>query len=257
MLSALVDADIVPDMVIGTSIGAINGAMFAADPTRSGIDDLEQAWRDLASGSVLVPRWRDQFRNLVRLAPSLVSHVPLERWLDGHLPVKRFEDVAIDFECVAASIERASERWFSTGSLTPALLASSSIPGVFPPVEIDGEHFYDGGLVNSVPISRAVDRGASTIYVLQVGRVEQALTVPRRWYEAGLAALEISRRHRFATVRDNLPADIDVHLLPSGHVLAPNDRRQLNWSDFGDTDTLIDGARIAASSYLDEHELTG
>lgn len=250
MLAALVDAAIVPDMIVGTSIGAVNGAMFAADPTRSGIARLEQAWRDLAENSVLVPRKRDQLRNLVRLAPSLVSHAPFEHWLHDRLPVRRFEDVAIRFECVAASIERAAERWFRTGPLAPALMASASIPGLFPPVEIDGEHFYDGGLVNSVPVSRAVELGATTIYVLQVGRVEQPLTVPKRWYEAGIVALEISRRHRFATFNENLPGDVELHLLPSGHTLAPDDRRQLKWSDFTDSDELISGARLATAAHL-------
>ncbi|MGA9277825.1 patatin-like phospholipase family protein, partial [Ilumatobacter sp.] len=78
MLSALADAGIRPDLIVGTSIGAINGAMFAADPTPSGIERLEQAWRDLAKSSALVPRRRDQLRNLVRLAPSLVTHGAFE-----------------------------------------------------------------------------------------------------------------------------------------------------------------------------------
>lgn len=251
MLAALVDAEIAPDMIIGTSIGAVNGAMFAAEPTRTGIERLEAAWRDLAANSVLVPRKRDQFRNLVRLAPSLVGHAPFERWLEAQLPIDRFEDAVVPFECVAASIERAAEQWFDRGPLVPALLASASIPGVFPPVEIGGEHFYDGGLVNSIPISKAIERGARTIYVLQVGRVEQRLSVPKRWYEAGLVALEISRRHRFGTVRDDLPDDVDLHLLPSGHDLEPSDRRQLKWSDFSATDDLIGGARNATSRYLD------
>ncbi|MGA9276133.1 patatin-like phospholipase family protein, partial [Ilumatobacter sp.] len=178
-------------------------------------------------------------------------HGAFEHWLADQLPVRRFEDLTIPFECVAASIERASETWFSTGRLMPALLASSSIPGLFPPVEVDGEHFYDGGLVNSVPISRAIELGATTLYVLQVGRVEQRLRVPKRWYEAGVVAFEISRRHRFTTLNDQLPEGVISHLLPSGHTLEPDDRRQLNWSDFSDTDDLIENARRESAIYLD------
>jgi len=252
MLSALCEAGIAPDVIVGTSIGAVNGAMFAADPTPGGIDRLERAWRSLADSSVLVPRRRDQLRNLVRLAPSLVTHDAFEEWLGDQLPVRRFEDLAVRFECVAASIERASETWFDRGPLIPALLASSSIPAVFPPVEIDGEHFYDGGLVNSVPISRAIELGATTVYVLQVGRVEQSLSVPKRWYEAALVAFEISRRHRFATLNDQLPDGVTSHLLPSGNTLEPDDRRQLNWSDFGGTADLIDNAHRASATYLCE-----
>lgn len=252
MLDALVDADIRPDLIVGTSIGAVNGAMYATDPSPAGVERLAQAWRDLAADDVLVPRKRDQLRNVVRLAPSLISHEPLRRWLADHLAADRFADLAIRFECVAASIERASETWFSDGPLIPPLLASSAIPGIFPPVEIDGEHFYDGGLVNSVPINRAIELGAGTIYVLQVGRIEQRLEVPTRWYEAGLTALEISRRHRFATTSQQLPEGVTAHVLPSGHELRPDDRRQLQWSDFGSSDELIAGAREATRRYLDD-----
>ena len=79
----------------------------------------------------------------------------------------------------------------------PAVLASCAVPGLLPPVEIDGEHYFDGGLVHSIPVGRAVALGASTVYVLQVGRIESELTVPRRPWEVGLVAFEIARRHRF------------------------------------------------------------
>ncbi len=84
----------------------------------------------------------------------------------------------VEFQCVAASIERSAEQWFSSGSLVEPILASSSVPGLFPPVEIGGEHYIDGGIVNSIPVRRAFDLGATTIYVLQVGRIERKLTVP-------------------------------------------------------------------------------
>ena len=83
------------------------------------------------------------------------------------------------FECVAASIERAREHWFSTGDLIEPVLASCALPGVFPPVRIGDEHFFDGGLVNSVPLDRAVARGADTVWVLHVGRLEEELAAPR------------------------------------------------------------------------------
>ena len=103
------------------------------------------------------------------------------------------------FQCVAASIERAAEHWFSAGSLTDAVLASCAVPGLLPPVEVDGETYLDGGLVHSIPIGRAVALGARTLYVLQVGRIERPLAPPQRPWEVGLVAFEIARRHRFAT----------------------------------------------------------
>ena len=250
MLAALVDAQIAPDLIVGTSIGAVNGAIFGADPSAAGVERLEAAWSSLADSDVFTPRRRDQLRNLVRLAPSLMSSAPLEHWLAEHCAADSFDDLVVPFQCVAAPIERAAEVWFTSGSLRPALLASCSVPGLLPPTAIGDEHFYDGGLVNSVPISRAIECGATEIYILQVGRIEQRLSVPTRWFEAGLVAFEISRRHRFATVSDDVPSGVTVHLLPSGNVLRPSDRRQMKVTDFGDTANLIAGARRASTEYL-------
>ncbi|MFP5254151.1 MAG: patatin-like phospholipase family protein, partial [Actinomycetes bacterium] len=92
--------------------------------------------------------------------------------LADHLPVERIEDLAVPFQCVAASIERAAEHWFTEGSLSDAVMASCAVPGLLAPVRIGDEHYLDGGLVNSIPVSRAVELGAATVFVLQVGRVE-------------------------------------------------------------------------------------
>ena len=132
------------------------------------------------------------------------------------LPVQTFEDLVVPFECVAASIERAREHWFHTGDLIEPVLASCALPGVLPPVRIGDEHFYDGGLVNSIPLDRAVSRGADTIWVLHVGRLEEELAAPRFLWEVGFVAFEISRRHRFHGDLERVHADVTVHVLPSG-----------------------------------------
>lgn len=163
----------------------------------------------------------------------------------------RIEDLAVPFQCVAASIERSAEHWFDRGPLVDALLASSAIPALFPPVEIGGEHFYDGGLVNSVPLTRAVELGASRVFVLQVGRMESDLRPPRRLHEAALISFEIARRHRFTSTMANLPPGVEVHVLPSGNVLDFDDRRQLRWSELGDTDALVSAGYRASVEYLE------
>ena len=111
--------------------------------------------------------------------------------------MQRVEQLALPFQCVAASIERAAEHWFTEGVLSDVVLASCSVPGVLPPVAIGDEHFIDGGIVNSIPVARAVALGARTIYVLQVGRLERPLQPPRWPWEVGLVAFEVARRHRF------------------------------------------------------------
>jgi NTE family protein len=95
------------------------------------------------------------------------------------------------------------------------------VPGILPPVKIGDEHFIDGGIVNSIPVGRAVALGAKRIYVLQVGRLEQALRPPRWPWEVGLVAFEIARRHRFAHDLRSLPEDVELHVLPTGGSAAP------------------------------------
>jgi NTE family protein len=126
------------------------------------------------------------------------------------------------------------------------------VPGLFPPVEIDGEHFYDGGLVNSVPLDRAIQLGAEVIYVLQVGRIEAPLRPPERLHESALIAFEIARRHMFARALKAMPDDIELHLLPSGNPVAFDDRRQIKWKDTSNMVELVDGAYDATQKYLTE-----
>ena len=80
------------------------------------------------------------------------------------------------FQVCAASIERAAEHWFDSGPLVDAVVASAAVPGLLPPAKIGDEHFLDGGIVNSIPLGRAVQLGATRVFVLQVGRIERPLS---------------------------------------------------------------------------------
>jgi NTE family protein len=257
MLAALADAEIVPDLILGTSIGAINGAFFAADPTPPGAERLRELWSEanvsaLSSGALL-----RRAGTLARSGTHIESYSILRDRLSEHLPVQRVEDLIVRFQCVAASIERAAEHWFESGPLPDILLASCAVPGILPPVRIGQEHFIDGGIVNSIPVSRAVMLGARRIFVLQVGRVEQPLRPPRWPWEVGLVAFEVARRHRFANDLHSLPDDIELHVLPTGGTAAPayNDiagqlglRRPAR-----NVPRWIDAAHAASLRYLEEH----
>lgn len=257
MLQALDEASIRPDLVLGTSIGAFNGSVVADDPGPGGVRRLTDLWDEISGSGILRTRVIDQVKNAASLRPGLHSTRDLRLILEHvHGRGRRIEDLRIPFQCVAASIERAAEHWFTEGPLIDSILASSAIPALFPPIEIDGAHYYDGGLVNSVPVGRAVELGATTIYVLQVGRLESPLRPPERLYEAALISFEIARRHRFATDVRNLPDDVDFHLLPSGNPVEFTDRRQLRWRDTSGIAEMIDGAYKATSEYLSSLEST-
>ncbi len=249
MMRALSEAGIRPDLIVGTSVGAFNGAFLAADPSNA-VDLLAKAWSGGGAGSVFGGSFLSRMSTLVRSGTHLHSTHLLAEALDDYLPVQRIEDLEVPFHCVAAHIERAQARWFTRGPITPAVLASCAVPGILPPVRIGDEHFYDGGLVHSIPIGRAVREGARTIYVLQVGRVETPLTSPRRPWEVGLVAFEIARRYRFAEEMDELPEDVTVHVLPAGGTGQGTGLSQLRYRDASRVEANIERAYAASSAYL-------
>ena len=139
MLRALAESGMTPDLVVGTSIGAINGSFVAAEP-RDAAARLTRLW---CSEALQVAFSENLWERAVRLARSgthLHSIEPLAEMLAETLPVSDFADLAVPFQCVAASIERAAASWFADGPLLPAVLASCAVPGLLPPVEVGGEH---------------------------------------------------------------------------------------------------------------------
>lgn len=242
MARALLEAGVRPDLVCGTSVGAINGAAIAADPTPEGAQRLLEMWDALGDKGMVDGSLAGRFAGLVRRRTALHGAGPLRRLLRNRLPAQTFEDLAVPFECVAASIERAHEHWFHEGDLIEPVLASCALPGVFPPVRIDDEHFFDGGLVNSIPLDRAVARGADTVWVLHVGRVEEDLAPPRFLWEVAFVAFEISRRHRFFSDLERVGSEVTVHVLPTGLPQRPS----ATWSNLRYRDTR----RIAGRAEL-------
>jgi NTE family protein len=215
MLRALFEAGVRPDLVVGTSVGALNGALVAADPTPSAIDRLTGLWTSLSDSEVFSGGLLSRARTLARNGTHLHSSAPLRQLLTETLP-PAFEDLRVPFSCVAAEIERATAHWFEHGPLVDAVLASCAVPGLLPPVRIGEAHYLDGGLVHSIPVGRALGLGATTVYVLHVGRVEQPLHPPRRPWQVGLVAFEIARRHRFVEEMAAVPEGTRVVVLRSG-----------------------------------------
>ena len=162
MLRALAEAGIRPELVLGTSIGAINGAFVAADPSGAAAR-LSRMWQGEELRLAFSEKLWGRAVRLVRSGTHLHSFEPLRRLLAASLPGSDFADLKLPFQCVAAGIESASARWFSSGPLVPAVLASCAVPGLLPAVEVDGAHYFDGGLVDSIPVGRAAALGASTV----------------------------------------------------------------------------------------------
>ena len=132
----------------------------------------------------------------------------------GHAPAVGQAD-AVDLgaaDCAQVECEGGGS---DLDRIASAVAASCAVPGLFAPVEIDGAHYYDGGLVHSIPVGRAIALGATEIHVLQVGRVEQLLSAPTNPLDVGLVAFEIARRHRFVEEIAEVPDSVRLHVLPS------------------------------------------
>jgi NTE family protein len=249
MVRALLTHGVQPDLVVGTSVGAVNGAMLATDPSEVTVRRLTELWTTLSRSGVFADSVVSQVARLAAQRTHLHSTLPLRRMLEQHLPVACIEDLPVRFECVAANIERSVAHWFTAGPVIDAVVASCAVPGLFPPAKVGDEHFYDGGLVHSIPVGRAAQLGAQRIYVLQVGRIERALRPPRWPWEVGLIAFEIARRNRFVEEVAALRSDVQVHVLPSGEP----DTRSLNvrYRDVRRVGARIERAYDATSRYLD------
>src|SRR6478735_7185079 len=162
MLRALFERGITPDLVLGTSVGALNGAMVARQPDGSVVETLTELWQ--GAGLVGPDVYGDRPLRTVRRAVATGTHLwsaqPLKQALLEELGDLTFEELPVRFQVCAASIERAAEHWFDSGSVVDAVVASAAVPGLLPPAQVGDEHYLDGGIVNSIPLGRA-DPGRS------------------------------------------------------------------------------------------------
>ncbi|HLB77677.1 MAG TPA: patatin-like phospholipase family protein [Candidatus Dormibacteraeota bacterium] len=239
MLRALLEAGIKPDLVVGTSVGAWNGAWLASDPTGTSLDRLAEVWQQITRASFDMVWWRAA-RNMVRRRPSLYDGRGITRLLARYLRVHTFEDLTVPLHVVAIDLSNGRKAVFSSGPLTPAVLASSAIPGVFPPITIDGRQHVDGGMVDPTGLETAVELGARRVYVLDCGYAGR-LAAPLGSMNAVVDhAFQIAAQHRTRWTMERLERKAEiVHLRPSVGFLKQS-------MDFGYTQSYIDeGYRYA------------
>ncbi|HET6952234.1 MAG TPA: patatin-like phospholipase family protein [Acidimicrobiales bacterium] len=244
MLRALAERDIRPDLVVGCSVGAINGAALAEDPTLAGVARLERLWRELDGKDLMPSKLLPNAVSLARRGEAIHDNEPLRRALESQLTARTFEELAVPFQCVATDVIGVREMWFSTGPLIEPILASAALPAVYPAVEIDGVRYLDGAIVDDVPMSRAVELGARTVYVLQVGAFSRPRPEPRRPLDVAVQSYWIARHHRFKRELAAMPPHVDLHLLPTGQTPT------MRYNDFTRSAELISVAYAASSDYL-------
>lgn len=159
ILEALAELDFHPEFVTGTSIGSIVGAAYA--------DNRLPQLHDLAV-SIDLRTFLFKIMDFGMPRSGLVEGKRIQQLLEELLPDTSFEKLRKPFRCVAAALKTGDEVVFSSGPLIPAIRASISIPGIFTPIEIDGRHLIDGGLVNPIPVDQVRELGAKTVIAVDV-----------------------------------------------------------------------------------------
>jgi NTE family protein len=166
ILRSLLEAGIRPDVLVGCSVGALNAAFFALDPTLDQIDRMETLWRGLTRESVFGTRRSGVVARVLTHRDHLWSPRSLRELIARNCPVEHLEDLAVPIEVVTTDIDNSVARWWRSGPSHEILYATACLPGLLPPAMLDGHRHVDGGVLEPAPVQHAVDLDASTVFVL-------------------------------------------------------------------------------------------
>lgn len=172
LVTALFEAGEAPDVLVGTSVGSLNSAWLAGDPSPQGAEKLRTLWLSMRRNDVFPIQPLRILAGRLGLTNHLLSNRGLANWLHQTLPYRRFEDAQIPLTVTATDVETGEPIYFDHGPALPALVASCSIPGMFPPIQVGERWLVDGGAAAFMPISRAIEQGAERVYVLPSGGTE-------------------------------------------------------------------------------------
>lgn len=248
MLQVLVERGIAADVVYGASAGAMNAAAYAGEPNAAGVERLASVWRglkreDVFPGGRITTPWR-----FVQQRESVHPADGLRKILEDGLLFERIEDARVPLEVVATSLVDGRVQWFDSGPALERILASAALPALLPPVTIGGERFIDGGVVDNVPLDRALEKGARRVFVLLCGPLRYRPAPYRRPVEAILTAFFIAIHAGFARCLATLPPGVEVV------VIDVDGQPGSSYDDFSGTEELILNGRRNAEIVLDAWE---
>ncbi|WP_223528675.1 patatin-like phospholipase family protein [Pseudomonas sp. GL-R-19] len=236
MLRALVEANVRFDMVVGASVGAINGAYFAARPDSDGVEALAGFWRGLSKTDVFPLSWFDTCRGLIKRRGYLLQPSALNRLLGQALPIHRIEDAVLPLYIVTTNLLSGAETVLSSGELEQALLASAAIPLVFPCVQIADQFLVDGGVASNTPISTAVALGATNVVVIPTGMSCDLMQPPRGLVALALHTVNLMSMRQLVSDIEHFRTFASLHIVPP---LCPVDVSVFN---FDQTESLLQRA---------------
>jgi NTE family protein len=246
MLRALYEREIKPDLIVATSVGAVNGAFIATRPqTTETADELAAVWRKVKRSQVFPLNPLSGLLGFLGTRAHLVPDSGLRQLVADHIQQEDLEDLPIPLHVVTVDVLTGEELLLSAGSLADAVMASAAIPAVLPPVRWGDRELMDGGVANNTPISHAIELGAREIYVLPTGHACSLERPPGSALGMALHSLSLLTHSR-------LLADIELHEDRANLiVLPPPCPQSIAPIDFGHASELIESSAEAARAFLD------
>lgn len=243
MLQALMEAGIRPDFLIGTSVGAINAAWLAAQPDVAGAQKLAEIWSGLRRQDIFPLNPWAGARGLLGRTNHVIPNSGLRSVLEMNLPFQRLEDAGLPIHVITTDLKTGRAVVLSSGPAVQALLASTAIPGVFPPVRIGHRDLVDGGVANHAPIATAIELGATRVIVLPIGYA-WIRNQPSNALGMALQALARFVEQRLEAEARAFRGVADIHMLPTVDEIA------VSPADFSRTQDLIKLAYQSSRRYL-------
>ncbi|MFB9263244.1 patatin-like phospholipase family protein [Bradyrhizobium erythrophlei] len=213
MLHSLARRGITADMVVGSSVGALNGAFYAGDPTLSGVERLAAIWRGLQRHDVFPVTWKTMASFLWR-RDFLIPHDGIRKLIDDHIPFRNLEDARMPVHIVTTDIISGDSVVLSEGSTAEAIVASTAIPGAFTPVHYRDHFLADGAISSNTPVRVAVRQGAKRLIVLPTGHACANQTPPSGALANALHALTLLIARQLVNELENLNPEIEYFVVP-------------------------------------------
>lgn len=252
MLLGLAEAEISPDLIVGTSVGAVNGGWVATRPDVAGIAALADVWRSLSRHDVFPTHPIVGLLGFLGQRANLVPDKGLRRLVADHLRFSGLEEAPIPLHVVATDVLSGQDVLLSSGDAVDAITASATIPAVFPPVNINGRDLIDGGVVNNTPLSHAVALGADQIWVLPTGYACALRQSPRGALAMALHAVTLTINQRLAVDVARFEEAVDLRVIPP---LCPISTSP---ADFTHSASLIERSHSTTREWLAvRHRVTG
>jgi NTE family protein len=243
-LKAIVEEGIQADMVLGTSVGSLNGAMYAYNPTIEGVKAIEDVWLNIKVWNVFSPSPITPVFNITTFGLYLISPKNLRKLIKQNMEFTRIEETQVPLYIIGTDIKSGQEIVFHKGLALEALMSSVAIPGVFPPQRMAGYSIVDGGIVNNAPISTAVRLGAQRVVVFPIG-------VPSPDQEPKTVAEVLIRSFVFLLNRQ-LSTDIQLYKDKVELIIVPPpDCIDVGPHDFSKSKLLIDESYVKAKKWLE------